>query len=132
VKTIFAFNSEALLMSKDTAVLRIMTRVLGEAAFNTTICTESARLAELGMDSSFSLFVLDCPEMLSAFKSMQRLDLEGSKRPRLIVVMNPSDALAPEISERPDVVVTKPIGIRKARESVRRVLASSPRPVPTL
>jgi DNA-binding NtrC family response regulator len=117
-----AGNSEALLVSKDSTVLKIMTRVLGEAAFDTVICSHWPRISELAFEHNFALMVFDSPETQPALpRLIHEVNLGPKRRAVLVLLTGPVTHLEVELRSSTDVVVTKPLTIRKARESLKRV-----------
>ena len=119
-------NLEALLISKDNALLKIMTRVLVEAAFETTICTDSDRLAEIAVEANLAVLVFDCPEVDFALGLIRQAHTNTSHRPRVIVVRNRLDRPDRALAALSDVLITKPVTTSKARQALRQVTRVEP------
>jgi DNA-binding response OmpR family regulator len=121
-----ARNSEALLVSKNKTVLKIMTRVLAEAAFETTICTDWLRIMELAVERKFALLIFDCPDTHAGIGAMRQANGASKQRAKLILLANAASRTKLDAQLPSDVVVIKPLNIAKARNCLKSFYPHGP------
>jgi len=110
---------QGLLMSRDSALIKVMTATMVEAAIATTICTQSERLAELLAENRFSVLVLDC-DMAGMSETLGGSSLQHEASRFVIAVAGPAGGKRQMARRHVDVVLTKPVSRPVAKRILRQ------------
>lgn len=113
-------NLQALLLSCDDHITKVMSRVLGDLGIGIEHCTDQTSAAHRIEASNYDAVIVDCEDEATATAALQATRAAASEKKPLVLAIVPSQvSIRSTFSLGASFVLYKPISLDRARASLR-------------